>query len=58
MTNAIGLAGLVPVLVFLLAALGLALLVRRKARATSTGGFVKEYFIGDRALGGFVLATI
>lgn len=55
-TNAIGLAGLVPALVFLLAALGLALVVRRRSRAASTGGFVKEYFIGDRALGGFVLA--
>lgn len=55
MNSAIGMAGLVPVAVFLLAALALAVASRRRARA-SAGGFVKEYFIGDRSLGGFVLA--
>ncbi len=56
MTNAIGLMGLLPVVLFLLVALGMAVWVRRQSRAASTGGFVKEYFIGDRSLGGFVLA--
>ena len=56
MNSAIGLAGLVPIVVFLLFALGLAIMVRRRSRASASGGFVKEYFIGDRGLGGFVLA--
>lgn len=56
MSASIGIAGLVPIVVFLFVALGLAVVVRRRSRAASEGGFVKEYFIGDRALGGFVLA--
>ena len=56
MSASIGIAGLVPIVVFLFVALGLAVAVRRRSRAASEGGFVKEYFIGDRALGGFVLA--
>ncbi|MDO4590462.1 MAG: sodium/pantothenate symporter [Slackia sp.] len=56
MHNGIGLAGLLPICVFLLAALAMALAVRRRSRRVSREGFVKEYFIGDRALGAFVLA--
>ena len=48
--------GLVPVIIFLAFALVLALLARRKAAAAGDGGFVKEYFIGNRSLGAFVLA--
>ncbi len=47
---------LVPLIAFLAAALLISFLMRRRARATSASGFVKEYFIGNRALGGFVLA--
>ena len=49
-------AGLLPVLVFLAFALGLAIAARRRSKAAGEGGFVKEYFIGNRTLGGFVLA--
>ncbi len=50
------LVSLIPLLVFLVAALLVSFLVRRRARAQAQAGFVKEYFIGSRALGGFVLA--
>ena len=49
-------AGLLPVLIFLVFALGLAIAARRRSKAAGEGGFVKEYFIGNRTLGGFVLA--
>ena len=49
-------AGLAPVIIFLAFALVLAVVARRKAAAAGDGGFVKEYFIGNRSLGAFVLA--
>ena len=49
-------AGLAPVIIFLAFALVLAVWARRKAAAAGDGGFVKEYFIGNRSLGAFVLA--
>ena len=49
-------AGLLPVLIFLVFALVLAIVARRRSRVAGEGGFVKEYFIGNRTLGGFVLA--
>ena len=49
------LVALVPLVIFLVLALTVSLVVRRRAHAAG-GGFVKEYFIGNRALGGFVLA--
>ncbi len=49
-------AGLAPIVVFLLIALALAIAARRRSRAAGEGEFVKEYFIGNRTLGGFVLA--
>ncbi|MEE0706969.1 MAG: sodium/pantothenate symporter [Adlercreutzia sp.] len=52
MTN---LAALVPLILFLLVALVVSIVVRKRTMAEG-GGFVKEYFIGNRALGGFVLA--
>ena len=49
------LVALVPLVIFLALALAVSLVVRRRAHVAG-GGFVKEYFIGNRALGGFVLA--
>ena len=50
--------GLIPTIAFLVFALVMALLARRRARraAQGEGGFAKEYFIGSRSLGAFVLA--
>ena len=48
-------AGLLPVIVFLVIALAVAVFARRQA-ATQQGGFVSEYFLGNRSLGPFVLA--
>ncbi len=52
------LVALIPLVAFLLVALAVSLFVRSRSRsdAHGEGGFVKEYFIGNRALGGFVLA--
>ena len=50
------LVSLVPLLLFLAAALLISFFMRRRARNQAQSGFVKEYFIGNRALGGFVLA--
>lgn len=50
------LAGLLPVIIFLVFALVAAVVARQRAKAGSTHGFVSEYFIGNRGLGGFVLA--
>lgn len=49
------LVALVPLVLFLILALVVSLVVRRRTHVAG-GGFVKEYFIGNRALGGFVLA--
>lgn len=49
------LIALVPLVLFLILALAASLVVRRRTHVAG-GGFVKEYFIGNRALGGFVLA--
>ena len=45
---------LIPLVLFLAVALGISFFARR--RSVGEGGFVKEYFIGNRTLGGFVLA--
>ena len=47
---------LIPVVVFLAFSIGLALVVRMRAKQSAEGGFISEYFIGSRSLGGFVLA--
>ena len=46
---------LVPTCVFLIAALGIALAARRRSNSQG-GSFASRYYIGNRALGGFVLA--
>ena len=56
MNNATGLQGLLPVAVFLVAALVVAVFARRQAAAEHQGGFISEYFLGNRTLGAFVLA--
>ncbi len=48
-------AGLLPVALFLLVALVVAVIARRQA-TDSKGGFISEYFLGNRSLGAFVLA--
>ena len=48
------LVALIPLVLFLAVALGISFVARR--RSVGEGGFVKEYFIGNRTLGGFVLA--
>jgi len=53
--NSIAIAGLLPVALFLVVALVVAVFARRQA-AAGGGGFVTEYFIGNRSLGPFVLA--
>ncbi|MCD8317226.1 MAG: sodium/pantothenate symporter [Eggerthellaceae bacterium] len=51
------LLSLLPLIIFLVIAVIAAIAVRMRAKRVSTSsGFVKEYFIGNRALGGFVLA--
>lgn len=47
---------LIPLALFLLVAVGLGFVGGRKKTVASTGGFVKEYFIANRSMGGFVLA--
>ena len=52
MTN---IMGLVPTIIFLVFALVMAFMARRRA-AKAGGSFLSEYFIGNRTLGAFVLA--
>lgn len=47
--------GILPVVIFLAIALGVSIVARKASRAEG-GDFVREYFIGNRSLGGFVLA--
>ena len=51
-------AGLLPVAIFLVVALVVAVFARRQAagETAGTGGFISEYFLGNRSLGAFVLA--
>ncbi len=56
MSSLTGLAGLVPVVVFLVVALAIAVYSRQRTARSARGGFVNEYFLGNRSLGAFVLA--
>lgn len=48
---------LLPVFLFMIAMLAVSIGIRRSARKNASGGgFLREYFIGSRSLGGFVLA--
>ena len=47
---------LMPVFVFMIIMLIVSIYVRRASAKKSSEGFVKDYFIGSRSLGGFVLA--
>lgn len=47
---------LMPVFIFMVCMLVVSICVRRSTAKKSSGGFVKNYFIGGRTLGGFVLA--
>lgn len=51
-----GILSVLPTVVFLAVAIALGLYAHRSAKSAGEGGFVKEYFIGSRSLGGFVLA--
>lgn len=45
-----------PIFLFLCLMLGVSLFIRYRRKKQASEGFVKEYFIGSRSLGGFVLA--
>lgn len=47
---------LLPVFIFMVSMLAVSVLLRKSAAKKESQGFVKEYFIGSRSLGGFVLA--
>ncbi len=47
---------LVPVIIFLLALLSISAYIQRASKANRQKDFAKDYFIGGRTLGGFVLA--
>lgn len=48
--------GLMPVFLFMLLMLAVSIYIRNQSAKKSSGGFIREYFIGSRSLGGFVLA--
>ena len=47
---------LLPVFVFMISMLAVSVILRKANAKKESQGFVKEYFIGSRSLGGFVLA--
>ncbi|MBR1989837.1 MAG: sodium/panthothenate symporter, partial [Firmicutes bacterium] len=47
---------LLPVFIFMISMLAISVFLRRSNAKSESQGFVKEYFIGSRSLGGFVLA--
>ena len=48
-------AALLPLALFMAVMLGISFFVRWQAQ-TGEGGFLRQYFVGNRDLGGFVLA--
>ena len=47
---------LLPVFIFMISMLAVSVILRKANAKSESQGFVKEYFIGSRSLGGFVLA--
>ncbi|WP_320172084.1 sodium/pantothenate symporter [Maridesulfovibrio sp.] len=47
---------IVPVIIYLAFSVAVALWARKKSASESSQGFIEEYFIGNRSMGGFVLA--
>lgn len=47
---------LLPVFIFMISMLAISVFLRKSRAKSESQGFVKEYFIGSRSLGGFVLA--
>lgn len=47
---------IIPVVVYLAASIGIALWARQRSDNGSSQGFIEEYFLGSRSMGGFVLA--
>lgn len=50
------LINLLPVLLFLVGMLGISAYIQRSSKEDRQKNFAKDYFIGGRTLGGFVLA--
>jgi len=47
----------IPVVIYLVLSIGVALWARKKSESSATSqGFIEDYFIGGRSMGGFVLA--
>lgn len=46
----------IPVVIYLAFSIGIALWARQKSESCSSKGFIEDYFIGGRSMGGFVLA--
>lgn len=46
----------IPVVIYLAFSIGIALWARQKSESSSSKGFIEDYFIGGRSMGGFVLA--
>ncbi len=47
---------IIPMVVYLALSIGIALWARNTSSQSSSQGFIEEYFIGSRSMGGFVLA--
>jgi len=47
---------IIPLIVYLAISIGIALWARNRSSKNSSQGFIEEYFIGSRSMGGFVLA--
>lgn len=47
---------IIPVIVYLAISIGIALWARGRSSQSTSRGFIEEYFIGSRSMGGFVLA--
>ncbi|MFW5489790.1 MAG: sodium/pantothenate symporter [Desulfovibrio sp.] len=47
---------IIPLVVYLAASIGVALWARSRTENATSQGFIEEYFLGSRSMGGFVLA--